>query len=363
VTTDVAVSTPGKLILMGEHAAVYGHPALVAAVDPRMTVSLRLRRDRTVRIELPQLGHEGELDWHAIAERTAAAREKWTRWAEDPLRAAWAVPASDGPSRLVELALGETASWLGMGSGPGLAIRLDSHLPPGAGLGSSAALAVGVAASLLQAVGVGPTEEALTSIALEVERRQHGMPSGVDATAVLRGGILWVEREGSDRLRFERIPARTGTLRRFQVYQSGPPAETTGEVVAAVRKRLSEEPGKIRGALERIRQATEALRRELLLEEGAADLERIRDILRTGEAALEELGVVPDPVRQEIRRIEREGGAAKVSGAGALSGAAAGAVIVYHPDPERAERWESHAAWPPLRLRIGAEGLRPEALR
>lgn len=362
MTRDAAVSTPGKLILMGEHAAVYGHPALVAAVDPRLKVTVRRRSDRVVRIELAQIGHETETDWSAVLELTRRARAAWMEWAEDPARTAWSGPPGDDPGRLVELACGETATWLGLDGGPGLTVRVDSRLPPGAGLGSSAALAVGVSAALLEALGAGPTEEALAAIALEVERRQHGTPSGVDATAVLRGGVLWVGREDDGRLAVERVPARPASLRRFQVFQSGAPAEPTGAVVAAVRRRLAAEPAPVERALDAIRAATEAFRRELLLEERQADPERLRDIVRQGEAALEELGVVPEAARRTIRRIEQEGGAAKISGAGALSGDGAGAVIVYHPEPERIERWRFLSSWTPFRARLGAKGLRPEAL-
>ena len=83
--------------------------------------------------------------------------------------------------------------------------------------------------------------------------------------------------------------------------------------------------------------------------------------IREAEECLEELGVVPAGVRSLVRRIEAAGGAAKISGAGALSaGRSAGSLLVYHPELESLSGWSLLRPFPFYAVRLGAPGLRGE---
>jgi hypothetical protein len=77
------------------------------------------------------------------------------------------------------------------------------------------------------------------------------------------------------------------------------------------------------------------------------------------QRGLEHAGVVPPAVRELVRRIEARGGAAKVSGAGALAGSGAGCLVIYHPHPSSIG---SGVIGPRsiLPVRLGAPGLRVE---
>jgi hypothetical protein len=65
-------------------------------------------------------------------------------------------------------------------------------------------------------------------------------------------------------------------------------------------------------------------------------------------------------VRELVRRVEGEGGAAKVSGAGSARGPAAGSLLVYHPEPERIARWKFLQQLPLHRVVLGGPGFRRE---
>jgi hypothetical protein len=67
-------------------------------------------------------------------------------------------------------------------------------------------------------------------------------------------------------------------------------------------------------------------------------------------------------VRDLVRRIEAEGGAAKVSGAGALTGQAAGSLIVTHCEPELISSWSFLADLTRLPVALGGPGLLVERL-
>ena len=82
--------------------------------------------------------------------------------------------------------------------------------------------------------------------------------------------------------------------------------------------------------------------------------------MREYERCLERIGAVPPAVSAVVRRVEAEGGAAKVSGAGALTGDGAGGFLVYHPDPERIESCGFLERFRRHRVALRAPGLRIE---
>ncbi len=353
----LTVSAPGKLILMGEHAVVYGRPALVAAIDLRLRVRLSHGEPNSVALSLPALNHSQHLSWGDIRAYATAARERWSEYNLHPGPAGFQEMRGEDPAHVVKAALGEAVGLLGE-PGEGLRLRVDSDLPVGSGFGSSAATAVAVLAgvfSWLQApLDLGQVER----LALEVERRQHGHPSGVDGATILRGGVLWARKQPAGGLETEAVRIRSPLLARLRVYDTGMPPEATGAVVAAVRGRREEDPDRIEAVLDRIEAATVAFRD--LLEREDEDRDRALHLIRDAQACLEALGVVPKEVCSAVRQIEGAGGAAKVSGAGSLAGSGAGSLLVYHPDPGRLRDCAMLKSFPFYAVHLGAPGFREE---
>lgn len=408
VSPAVRLSVPGKVILMGEHAAVYGRPAVVAAVERRLGVEAAVgaagggSAAGRVLLDLPDIGVREEHFWPAVEAFANEARRRWREFeaGERPFR------ADRDRSALVRIAVGEAlaslapreSAWLRERS---LELRLRSEIAVGAGLGSSAAAAVGVVAAVRAvAAGFGPVEadvdagedadcdgkalnpdaanagrrarttagargaasagidgrelQAIEAAALEVERRQHGFPSGIDSGTVLRGGVLLVRREEGE-LRFDDLPRRDWLRREIVIVDSGTPGQTTGDVVTTVRRRVERAPGRMAQALDRLGGAAEAFREALVADRPA----QAAAAIAAGHGGLVELGVVPPAVAARIGRVEASGGAAKISGAGALEGESAGALVCMlgGRDPAMVEGLSD---LPRVDAPIGADGLRFE---
>lgn len=183
----------GKLILCGEHAVVYGHPAIAFAVDRGTTVDVVARPGPTT---LDADGNDGRL---LAALHTV-------------------VP----------------------GNGWGVRVRTD--LPIGRGMGSSAALAVALVRALADARSESPTDDAVEEAAMPLERAFHGNPSGLDVALSARGGIARYRRGPPKRLDPLPVPGWS-----VVVLDSGE-AGNTADLVAGVAARR---PGVDR-ALDRI---------------------------------------------------------------------------------------------------------------
>jgi mevalonate kinase len=343
---------------MGEHAVVYGRPALAAAIDLRLTVRVSPSPTGSVHLDLPGLGHGEDLSWQELRAYTRRARESWSEYSRAPEPERFRAVRGDDPAHVVKAALGEAVEFLGETAPSGVRVTVESRLPIGSGFGSSAATAAGVIAGYLAFRGAPLDPAELEQLTLEAERRQHGFPSGIDGATVIRGGLLWARKLASGELESERIASRSPLLSKIRVYDTGTPPESTGAVVAAVRSRRDRDPRGHERLLDNIEAATHDFRAELSRER--EDSTQVRDLFRECQVCLEAMGVVPPAVGALVRRIEAKGGAAKISGAGSLAGPGGGSLLVYHYDPERISGWPFLRPFPAYPVHLGAAGLQRE---
>jgi len=148
-------SAPGKVILFGEHAVVYGRPALAAPVTQVLATAKVSDADASgIQIDAPDVGIAARLD---------------------------DLPGDHPLARAVRLTLDAIPS---LASPPGLRLAVRSTIPVAAGLGSGAAVAVAVIRALSAHLGHPLADERVSALAFEVEKLHHGTPSGIDNTVI-----------------------------------------------------------------------------------------------------------------------------------------------------------------------------------
>ncbi len=244
---------PGKLILAGEHAVVYGHRAVAAAVSLGTTVTLRDRPGRS------------GID-------------------ESPLQDARLWPAL---STLVPP--------------DGMGVSIASTLPVGCGMGSSAALAVALVRALAAREGRIASFEACFERGFVVERAFHGTPSGIDHAVSALGGVVAYRRAPQGP---ELDPLRLPSPLRLVVIDTGSPGDTAA-MVAAVRARGQ------RDVIEAIGELAEAVTAAL------RDGKDVGGLLDENHALLRRLGVSTPALDAAVDLLRAAGArGAKLAGAG-----------------------------------------------
>jgi mevalonate kinase len=155
----ITTSAPGSLMLLGEHAVLHGHKALVCAINRRITIELFQTSEDSVRI-VSCLGN-----YQAPLEELV-----------------------DHPSfRFVLQAIRQQAGYIPSG----FELKIDSDFSADIGFGSSAAVTVATHAALMYWImGEAPKPETLFAQALETVQAVQGRGSGADLAASVFGGIV-----------------------------------------------------------------------------------------------------------------------------------------------------------------------------
>ncbi|ADB61418.1 mevalonate kinase [Haloterrigena turkmenica DSM 5511] len=242
-------SAPGKVYLFGEHAVVYGEPAVPCAIELRARVDVEQRTDSKLRVHAEDLS----LDGFTVEYAGEPEGRPDVDVSESLLNAAMGYV--DSAIEQVRDVTGE--------DDVGFDVTIESDIPLGAGLGSSAAVAVAAIDAGTRELGTTLEIDELAERAYRTEHEvQGGQASRADTFCSATGGAVRVEGDDCRSLEAPELPIVIG-------FDGG--AGDTGELVAGVRD----------------------LREEY---EFAADtVEAIGDIVRRGEDALaagdiEELG-------------------------------------------------------------------------
>ncbi len=273
-------TAPGKIILFGEHAVVYGQPALavpVPAVRAQAVISAAPNLPAgELRLTAPAVGLE-DVVWSQLAP-------------EHPLR------------RAVDLTLAALQR-----SRPLAArMRVTSSIPVAAGLGSGAAVTVAVVRALSGFLGAPLPSEQVNAIAYEVEKIHHGTPSGIDNTVVTYAMPVYFVR-GRPVQTFR--VARPFTL---VIADTGVPAPTA-QAVADVRRAAEAHPQTYEDLFARIGALVEQARQAI--EEGAP--ERLGALMDANHRLLQQMGVSCPALDRLVAAAKAAGAAgAKLSGGG-----------------------------------------------
>ncbi len=279
----ISASAPGKVILFGEHAVVYGRPALavpVFEVQAKAIITANPRAEPgTIYIQASDIGLEATLT---------------------------DLPEHDILGKVVK----EVFAALSISHAPALTVRITSTIPIAAGLGSGAAISVAIIRALSTFLGHPLPAEQVSALAFEVEKIHHGTPSGIDNTVITYEKPVYFKRYDAHKVLLETFQVK----RPFHlVIADTGISSQTAKVVAEVRERWQGAKAKFESLFDEIGEIVEEARRSI--EHG--NVERLGRLMNANQRLLNEIGV-SSPELERLIEVACAAGAsgAKLSGAG-----------------------------------------------
>jgi len=290
-------SACGKIILLGEHAVVYGRPALAVPL-PQLRALVEVSpisggAPGAMRIEAPEIDLSTWL--HKLKP-------------DHPL------------AMIVQL----TRQALEIDDHPALEIRVRSSIPVASGLGSGTAVSVAIVRALSAHLGKALPLEVQSALTYEVEKLYHGTPSGIDNTVVAYEQPVFFRRgQGPE-------PFAIGAVLTLVIGDTGQRSNTS-MAVGMVRKAWSEDEDRYENLFDRVGRIVE--RGRISIEAG--DRSELGMLMDQNQALLREMGV-SSPELETL--IEAAHGASALGAK--LSGGGMGGNMIALVEPDRARQVE-----------------------
>jgi mevalonate kinase len=322
---SVSVSAPGKLMLMGEHAVVYGYPCIVTAVNARIHVTVSETTDNMFLLYAPEVH---------ISEYSKSMSE---------------IGKGEVPHdvRFVETTLAYFLKRFPTHHG----IHVETHadFSSNVGFGSSSAVVVAFLCALVKLYSVAISEKDLFTLARDVVVAVQGRASGFDVASALYGGTIYFATSGPT------IEPLSVPIMPIVVGYTGVKADTglLIEMVAQKKQRYSQK-------VDRIFQAIEKLVNESKERISERDWQRAGKLMDFNQEYLRDLGVSSEKLEALISAAKGAGAlGAKLSGAGGGD-----CMIALHPGGAEGKRVITDAidkaGGSVLNIPVSAAGVRAE---
>ncbi|MFA6409858.1 MAG: hypothetical protein WCW01_06790 [Gammaproteobacteria bacterium] len=302
--------SPGKVILSGEHAVLCGAPALAMAVNRYATTSITEDKNLTNSIifDSSALNFHSELKGEDLRRLRTEISKRYQEYLENKISIEQVLAH---PSELLLYLLADCLERFSILLQNKISIKIESTIPLGSGMGSSAASIISLLHSLVNYFSLPLKLDDYFAYGREIENLQHGRSSGLDLYLAMHGGTVLFQDGRAENITNSDLPM-------FFVY-SGQPECSTGASVNVARKYLADKSlvAEFSAVTLELREAFEK-----------TDFRNAQKCIKANESLLERISVVPERVKGFIRKVEKSGMAAKICGAGAAFGNNAGILLV-----------------------------------
>lgn len=265
--------------MFGEHSVVYGHPAIAVPLN-----AIKLEVKLIARPDFPQ----GKI---IIQNHNSGKTEDLADMDEN---------------HILKASLRIITESFDLDHLPAAEMHISSKIPIASGLGSSAALAVSIVRGFSQFLGFKLGKQRINELAFEIEKIQHGTPSGIDNSVITYNQpVYYIKKQPIEFLNFKKpihlILADTG-LRSL-----------TKEVVAEVRNNLNQKPDQVSPLLDRMGEIAQNAKVELV----NGDLRSTGNLMTENHELLKKLGVSCPELNKLVETAIAEGAlGAKLCGSG-----------------------------------------------
>lgn len=319
----ITISVPGKLMLMGEHAVVYGRPCIVTAVDKRMRITVELLDQPILQLTAPELN---------ISQYQKSITEVGKGKILQEVKFA-------------EIAVRNFIDRYKVTSG--LTIKTQSDFSSNFGFGSSSAVTVGIIKALAELFNIPLAPKDLFDLSYKTVLDVQGIGSGFDVAAAIYGGTIFFQNKG------EVIEPLNAEELNLVIGYSGDKADTVAMVNSISQKRENYKEG-----IDKIFDNIGKLVYEGKMAIVDKDWERLGTLMDYNQNYLEDLGVSSDKLNLMITAAKKAGTyGAKLSGAG---GGDCMIALVTSENQDTVSQAIERAGGQIIYAKVNAEGVRRE---